>query len=804
LITPVSLALTPHHFIILTENNHVCFINRVARSIIQRERVDHHSSQQNASSSLDETSLSLGALLMDIRRPDQVWLRQGRHLVHISSSQEDRDVWKYTLQKCLEMKSTSRSSSSSKSKTSSFDAYINKPLTEEEKAQEALFEHAKAQCSNAAQKAVVTAVRAEYHLSNGRAELAAKYFAMCPAALEPFSDTAIRLALPKLGVDDPRSYGGSIKARDSLVATNVPLITYLADKMRVGKINDDRMTCTMIGAWLTELYLHERGERRASAPLMEPSVAASAAVSEDGALLAQFLNNNVNNMDAKTIMKILTSHDVGAHECALYAAKSGDIATAVNAALSVGAHDTSGAYEALGILGGSPFELAEPLYYRHASTLLSRAPGGAVDGFLTRYAEGLSPSRLLPSIMNYEQRRAAQARERRLSGTGEEKVGLDERKESHAVGGLELRLNRTMILTTASFVEDEKAAIRYLEGVINQGCRISAVFSYLISLYAKLTDEEPLLKFLTVHVPGTSAWNNATSKSAAIRNEAYSLSGPLDMSAALRTVLASGRHYRSAIKLYMGFGMRQQAVELALKVDPSLARELAQESVELEERKRLWLMIAKNAASDSTSRGGKDVVSRVVSVLKDCGPDVLSIEDVLPFLPDFAQIDQIKDEICEALTSYSSRIEGFLREMSECDHTCDNLRSEIARLKSRQVRVKTNARCAITNKLVLKDGEPFYVFPSGYVILASALKKEVMPYLNEKQRSRVLELEEELKAAPESEPSREKLQTELDGLIAAECPLTGTVMIESIDRGFDKSDEIDNLFGPLNIERAEV
>lgn len=74
--------------------------------------------------------------------------------------------------------------------------------------------------------------------------------------------------------------------------------------------------------------------------------------------------------------------------------------------------------------------------------------------------------------------------------------------------------------------------------------------------------------------------------------------------------------------------MRQQAVELALKVDPSLARELAQDSVELEERRRLWLMIAKNAASEGVSGGDVDVVSKVVSVLKDCGPDVLSIEDV--------------------------------------------------------------------------------------------------------------------------------------------------------------------------------
>jgi len=78
--------------------------------------------------------------------------------------------------------------------------------------------------------------------------------------------------------------------------------------------------------------------------------------------------------------------------------------------------------------------------------------------------------------------------------------------------------------------------------------------------------------------------------------------------------------------------MRQQAVELALKVDPSLARELARQSSEEDEKKRLWLMIARNAADSSSSRDGKDIVARVVNVLKDCGRDVLSIEDVLPFL----------------------------------------------------------------------------------------------------------------------------------------------------------------------------
>ena len=78
--------------------------------------------------------------------------------------------------------------------------------------------------------------------------------------------------------------------------------------------------------------------------------------------------------------------------------------------------------------------------------------------------------------------------------------------------------------------------------------------------------------------------------------------------------------------------MRQQAVELALKVDPSLARELAANCSDKDEKKRLWLMIARDAADSNSLRNGKDVVARVVNVLKDCGRDVLSIEDVLPFL----------------------------------------------------------------------------------------------------------------------------------------------------------------------------
>jgi len=714
-----SLALTPHHMILLTDpqtdslmqyhhhHHHlhhptpeVRFINRVAQKVIQKERLDvmTHSASSAASSqssnnnpfatssaNLDESSIFLGVgeLLMDIRRPDQVWLRQGRSLIHISSTQEDRDVWKFTLSKCLETPTNKPGRSGGMgNSTLTIDRVpslsraitgAGPVLTDEEKAQEAMFEQAKSLCTNAAQKAVVTAIRAEYHLSQGRGELAAKYFAQCPPSLAPFADTALRLALPRLGIDDPQGYGHSAAAKAALSSSDVPLITYLSDKMRVSQLNQDKRASTMMGAWLTELYLHERGEHQRGGK-------------NEDAMLSQFLKN-LQNTDAKTIMRILASHDVSATECASYAAQSGDIASAVNTALAMGStnptvracvyfdslllffcfglfdlislfsnfvHLKAGAQDALRILNAAPFELAEPLYYRHGSTLMARAPGLAGTSFLTRYANGLAPTRLLPSIMHYEKRRSERAKKmeesrkiaQELTGMGGS-GGVVETKDGDGSDQNrgEARNSSTSLEafggSTGAFVDDPDVSIKYLEGVINQGCRQSSIFSFLISLYVKLEDEDPLYRFLSVHVPTTTTFADAAMNALmtcdlsrnhnllVIGDEEFSV--PLDMSYALRTVLSSGRHFRSAIKLYMGFGMRQQAVELALKVDPSLARELAQESTEMQERKRLWLMIARHAAS-SGSRGGKDVVSKVVSVLRDCGPDVLSIEDVLPYL----------------------------------------------------------------------------------------------------------------------------------------------------------------------------
>lgn len=100
---PASIGLTPHHFITLSSANEVRFVNRVAKKVIQEERVDWVSLSQTSSSSEDALQhgsswggVSVAELLTDVRRPDQIWLRKGRSLVHISSSHEDRDGTYYS------------------------------------------------------------------------------------------------------------------------------------------------------------------------------------------------------------------------------------------------------------------------------------------------------------------------------------------------------------------------------------------------------------------------------------------------------------------------------------------------------------------------------------------------------------------------------------------------------------------------------------------------------------------------------------------------------------------------------------
>jgi hypothetical protein len=189
---------------------------------------------------------------------------------------------------------------------------------------EEMFDQVKVLCSTQAQKTIVNIVRGEFYLYQHRPELAARYLSHAPSAVCPFTKTALRLCLPsfpEVGVSYyPNSVeNNSLRDKEALMYHNA-LQSYLTDKLSYAIASKDSVSCAMLGAWLTELQLRSLHTDSNKEQLQEK--------------LAMFLSKFSQSLDAATTISILQSHDVLANVCAPYAAVSGDVSTAVNAALS--------------------------------------------------------------------------------------------------------------------------------------------------------------------------------------------------------------------------------------------------------------------------------------------------------------------------------------------------------------------------------------------------------------------------------------------------------------------------------------
>jgi vacuolar protein sorting-associated protein 18 len=114
--------------------------------------------------------------------------------------------------------------------------------------------------------------------------------------------------------------------------------------------------------------------------------------------------------------------------------------------------------------------------------------------------------------------------------------------------------------------------------------------------------------------------------------------------------------------------------------------------------------------------------------------------------------------------------------------------------------VGQNQPCDICGYSVMT--RQFYMFPCLHVYHGDCLQKEVMVHLDEEQQRRVTQLETAIASESPSKTvletvdvesvasvgsvmtEMEKLKTALDDIIASECLLCGSIMINSIDQPF--------------------
>ncbi|KIX10012.1 uncharacterized protein Z518_01093 [Rhinocladiella mackenziei CBS 650.93] len=337
-----------------------------------------------------------------------------------------------------------------------------------------------------------------------------------------------------------------------------------------------------------------------------------------------------------------------------------------------------------------------------------------------------------------------------------------------ATGLVELLMRRSnidaqrMIPALLSYNENanvplsQNQAVRYLNFVVTNNFEVPAsVHNALISIMAShpSPSESPLLSYLESQP-----------------------SPPLyDADFALRLCIQHDR-VQSCVHIYSAMGQYQQAVELALQHDDIDLAAIVADRLEGKDkaRKRLWLLIAEKKIQEAAS------IKEAISFLKRC--ELLKIEDLIPFFPDFVVIDDFKEEICEALEEYSRHIDSLKQEMDVSQHTAEQIKAEIAALDHRYAIVEPGERCWICTLPVLS--RQFFVFPCQHAFHSDCLGKRVLESAGSSKRKRIKDLQTEVNQGLTVGVQRQKLVQELDGLVAEQCILCGDLGIKQIDEPF--------------------
>ncbi|KAI7903291.1 Pep3/Vps18/deep orange family-domain-containing protein [Cokeromyces recurvatus] len=322
----------------------------------------------------------------------------------------------------------------------------------------------------------------------------------------------------------------------------------------------------------------------------------------------------------------------------------------------------------------------------------------------------------------------------------------------------------------------ENQAIRYLFYVVSVlGNKDPVIHNFLLTLYATqpTDDETALLTFL--------------------KNEGREMHYKLDY--ALRICSQNGRT-QSCVHLYSQMGLFEEAVNLALEHhNLNLAKSSADR---LEDdnalRKKLWINIAKYVIQNNKN------IKVAMQFLKKC--DLLKIEDILPFFPDYVLIDDFKDEICSALEEYNISIEELKVEMDEATSSAEHIRIDVRKLRKRFSIIDKEQTCYLCKFPLLT--RQFYVFSCNHEYHVDCLRNRVAKDLPTRQIKKLADIQEQLshefklvRTLQTMDEEKEialridELRHQFDHIIANQCVMCGDIMINSIDVPFIGEDEAD-------------
>ncbi|KAI1369073.1 vacuolar protein sorting protein-like protein DigA [Xylaria arbuscula] len=307
----------------------------------------------------------------------------------------------------------------------------------------------------------------------------------------------------------------------------------------------------------------------------------------------------------------------------------------------------------------------------------------------------------------------------------------------------------------------QNQALRYLQYIINQlQSTDAAVHNTIVSIYAshESKTESGLLAYL----------------------QSQGDEPNYDPDFALRLCIQHKRTL-SCVHIYTSMGQYVQAVDLALSHNEiEYASIIADRpTTDPQLRKKLWLAVARKVISQSNG------IKTAIEFLKRC--DLLKIEDLIPFFPDFVVIDDFKEEICVALEDYSHNIDALKKEMDESSQTAANIKIDIAALDHRYAIVEPGEKCYVCGLPLLS--RQFFVFPCQHAFHSDCLGRKVLEQAGVSKSRRIKECQVSISKGLVSGPQKDGMVAELDALVASACILCSDYAIKKIDEPFIGPDD---------------
>lgn len=210
---------------------------------------------------------------------------------------------------------------------------------------------------------------------------------------------------------------------------------------------------------------------------------------------------------------------------------------------------------------------------------------------------------------------------------------------------------------------------------------------------------------------------------------------------------------------------------------------------------------------------GRDL-NEVMTILDDCGNDLLKIEDVLPLFPDFETIDKFKKPIIKSLENYNDRLNDLRTEMDDASKSIGNIRDDLAKYRTRCVAtIDSTQACSLCDQPLMLQST-FYIFACGHYFHGDCLFTYVHRLMKRKDERT---LPDKTRAQSSTKPNQEKagnvsakdidtvnrlqsiiasgiappsrdmesVQQELDDIVASQCVLCGETAVDYLDQPLD-------------------